>query len=148
MPVAARHDRAMPIRLDQQSADFAERFAALLDTKRETAEDVEQAVRAIIADVRARGDQALIELSRKFDRVDLAKLGLRVSATELDQAAAACDGRALDALRLARDRIEAYHRRQLPTDQRFTDALGVELGYRWTAVAAAGLYVPGGTDDG
>ena len=76
----------MPIRLDSQSADFAARFAALLATKRETAEDVEQAVRAIIADVRARGDRALIELTKKFDRVDLDKTGLRVSAAELDGA--------------------------------------------------------------
>ena len=70
---------------------------------------------------------------------------MRVSAAELDAATAACDRRALDALKLARDRIEAYHRRQKPTDDRFTDALGVELGQRWTAIEAVGLYVPGGT---
>jgi histidinol dehydrogenase len=143
--VAARHDRAMPIRLDQQSADFAARFAALLDTKRETAEDVEQAVRSIVADVRARGDEALIELSKKFDRVDLGKLGLRVALAEIEKAATACDGRAVDALRLARDRIESYHRRQKPTNERFVDSLGVELGHRWTPIDAVGLYVPGGT---
>ena len=91
------------------------------------------------------GDRALIELSRKFDRIDLDKVGLRVSAAELDAATAACDRRALDALKLARDRIEAYHRRQKPTDDRFTDALGVELGHRWSAIEAVGLYVPGGT---
>ena len=135
----------MPIRLDSQSADFASRFAALLATKRETADDVEQSVRGIIADVRARGDQALIELTKKFDRVDLGTIGLRVSAAELDQAAAACDRRAIDALMLARDRIEAYHRRQKPSDDRFVDSLGVELGHRWTAIEAVGLYVPGGT---
>jgi histidinol dehydrogenase len=135
----------MPIRLDSRSADFAARFAAFLDTKRETAEDVEQAVRAIIADVRKNGDRALIELSRRFDRVDLDRVGLRVTTAELDAAAAACDTRALDALKLARDRIEAYHRRQKPADDRFTDALGVELGHRWSAIEAVGLYVPGGT---
>jgi histidinol dehydrogenase len=135
----------MPIRLDSRSADFAARFAAFLATKRETAEDVEQAVRGIIADVRKGGDRALIELSRKFDRVDLDKLGLRVSASEVEAAAAACDARALDALKLARDRIEAYHRRQKPADDRFTDPLGVELGHRWSAIEAVGLYVPGGT---
>ena len=102
-------------------------------------------MRAIIADVRENGDRALIELTRKFDRIDLDKVGLRVSAAEIDAAAAACDRRALDALKLARDRIEAYHRRQKPTDDRFTDALGVELGHRWTAIEAVGLYVPGGT---
>src|SRR4051794_33586180 len=135
----------MPIRLDSRSADFAARFAALLATKREVSEDVDQAVRAIIADVRSNGDRALIELSRKFDRIDLEKIGLRVSAAELDAAAAACDKRALDALKLARDRIEAYHKRQKPADDRFTDALGVELGHRWSAIEAVGLYVPGGT---
>lgn len=135
----------MPNRLDSRSADFAARFAAFLATKRETAEDVEQAVRAIIADVRKNGDRALIELSAKFDRVDLGKLGLRVTAGEIDAATATCDARALDALKLARDRIEAYHRRQKPTDDRFTDALGVELGHRWSAIEAVGLYVPGGT---
>jgi histidinol dehydrogenase len=135
----------MPIRLDSRSADFAARFAAFLATKREVSEDVDQAVRAIIADVRKRGDRALIELSRKFDRIDLDKIGLRVATADLDAAAAACDRRSLDALTLARDRIEAYHRRQKPADDRFTDALGVELGHRWSAIEAVGLYVPGGT---
>ncbi len=135
----------MPIRLDSRSPDFSARFAAFLDTKRETAEDVEQAVRAIVADVRARGDAALVDLTRRFDRVDLVQVGLRVTQPELDAAAASCDPRALDALKLARDRIEAYHRRQMPKDDRFTDALGVELGHRWTAIEAVGLYVPGGT---
>src|SRR5690348_8272606 len=135
----------MPIRLDMRAPDFAERFRAFLATKRETAADVEQAVRSIIADVAARGDRALIDLTLKFDRVDLGHVGLRVTAAELEAASAACDPRALDALKLARDRIEAYHRRQLPKDDRFTDALGVELGHRWTAIEAVGLYVPGGT---
>jgi histidinol dehydrogenase len=135
----------MPIRLDTRAPDFAERFRAFLATKRETAADVEGAVRAIIADVAARGDRALVELTRKFDRVDLDRIGLRVTAAEIDAAHAACDRRALDALSLARERIEVYHRRQLPKDDRFTDALGVELGHRWTAIEAVGLYVPGGT---
>ena len=135
----------MPIRLDSRSADFAARFAAFLAIKREASSDVDQAVRAIIADVRSNGDRALIELSRKFDRIDLDKVGLRVSAAELDASTADCDKRSLDALGLARDRIEAYHQRQKPTDDRFTDALGVELGHRWSAIEAVGLYVPGGT---
>jgi histidinol dehydrogenase len=135
----------MPIRFDVRAADFAGKFRAFLDTKREASADVEQAVRSIIADVAARGDAALIELTKKFDRVDLGKIGLRVTQAELDAATAACDATPLDALKLARDRIEAYHRRQLPTDDRFTDALGVELGHRWTAIEAVGLYVPGGT---
>src|SRR5688500_14538585 len=135
----------MPIRLDARAPGFAGKFRAFLDTKREASADVEQAVRAIIADVAARGDAALIELTRKFDRVDLVAIGLRATQAELDAATAACDPVALDALKLARDRIETYHRRQLPEDERFTDALGVELGHRWTAIEAVGLYVPGGT---
>ena len=135
----------MPLRLDSRAPDFAERFRAFLATKREVSADVEAAVRAIIADVAARGDRAVIELTRQFDRFDPAKAGLKVAADEIDAAVAACDRRALDALIFARDRIEAYHRRQLPADERFTDALGVELGSRWTAIEAVGLYVPGGT---
>src|SRR5215211_7127819 len=135
----------MPIRLDARAAGFAEKFRAFLDTKREASADVEQSVRAIIANVAARGDAALLELTRKFDRVDLGAIRLRVTQAELDAAAAACDPAALNALTLARDRIDSYHRRQIPKDDRFTDALGVELGHRWTAIEAVGLYVPGGT---
>jgi histidinol dehydrogenase len=135
----------MPIRLDSRSVDFATRFAAFLTTKREVSEDVEQAVRAIIADVRANGDRALVALSRKFDRIDLEQVGLRVPPGEIEAATQSCDKRALDALAVARDRIEAYHKRQKPADDRFTDALGVELGHRWSAIQAVGLYVPGGT---
>ncbi|NVO16762.1 MAG: histidinol dehydrogenase [Rhodoplanes sp.] len=135
----------MPVRLDTSDPDFKSRFAALLGSKRETAPDVEAAVRAIVDDVRARGDAALIELSKTFDGIDLAATGLRVSRDEIAAAVSVCDPKDIAALTLARDRIEAYHRRQLPADERFTDALGVELGYRWTPVEAAGLYVPGGT---
>ena len=135
----------MPIRLDSRAADFAASFRTFLGTKREATADVEAAARSIIADVALRGDEALIELSRRFDGVDLDQAGLKVRADEVEIAYAACDRKALDALMLARDRIEAYHRRQLPRDDRFTDALGVELGSRWTAIEAVGLYVPGGT---
>src|SRR6185437_9914187 len=135
----------MAIRLDTRAADFAERFRAFLDIKREASADVEQAVRAIIDAVAAQGDRALKDYTQKFDRVDLDRIGMRVTAAEIAAAVAACDRAALDALKLARDRIEAYHRRQVPQDDRFTDALGVELGSRWTAIEAVGLYVPGGT---
>ena len=135
----------MPLRLDSQSADFPTRFRAFLGVKREATQDVEQAVRAIIADVRARGDSALTELTAKYDGVDLAKAGLRVTAAEIDAADKSCDAEALAALKLARDRIEAFHQRQQPRDTRFTDPLGVELGSRWSAIEAVGLYVPGGT---
>ena len=135
----------MAIRLDARAADFAEKFRAFLDTKRETAADVEAAVRAIVADVAARGDQALKDYAQKFDHVDLDRVGLKVTNKDIAAATERCDREAVAALQLARDRIEAYHRRQLPKDERFTDALGVELGSRWTAIEAVGLYVPGGT---
>jgi histidinol dehydrogenase len=135
----------MPLRLDQKNADFPARFAALLAVKRDGAQDVESAVRAILAEVKAYGDRALFELTATFDRVDLAKIGLRVTLAEIDAAAAQCKPDALAALKLARDRIEAYHLRQKPADERFTDPLGVEMGSRWTAIEAVGLYVPGGT---
>src|SRR5262249_21298284 len=111
------HD-AMPIRLDRSAPDFSERFRAFLATKREASADADAVVRTIVEDVAPRGDRALSELSRKLDRVDLDQAGLRVGADEIDAAYAACDRRALDALALARDRIEAYHRRQLPADER------------------------------
>ena len=135
----------MPLRLDSQTADFAARFSALLDVKREAAQDVEASVRGIIAEVKARGDAALADYTAKFDRVDLAKMGLRVTPAEIDAAESKCKPEALAALKLARDRIEVYHLRQKPKDDRFTDALGVEMGSRWTAIQAVGLYVPGGT---
>jgi histidinol dehydrogenase len=124
---------------------FAARFSALLAAKRQSAADVEQAVRAIIADVRARGDAALIELTRRFDRVDLGEAGIAVPPAEIARARSQCDAKTLAALELARDRILAHHRRQLPKDEMYRDAQGVELGSRWTSVESVGLYVPGGT---
>jgi histidinol dehydrogenase len=135
----------MAIRLDIRSGDFAQKFRAFLDTKREASADVEATVRGIIADVAARGDRALTDYTRKFDNLDLDQAGFKVTAEEIAVAVKACSGDALDALELARSRIETYHRRQLPRDDRFVDALGVELGSRWTAIEAVGLYVPGGT---
>jgi histidinol dehydrogenase len=135
----------MPVRLDRSSADFAEQFAGFLVMKREISADIETATRVIVDDVAERGDAALIEATRRFDRLDLDAGGLRITAAEIDAAVHACDAPTLDALRFARDRIEVFHRRQLPGDDRFTDALGVELGWRWSAIEAVGLYVPGGT---
>jgi histidinol dehydrogenase len=135
----------MAIRLDTRSADFAQAFRAFLATKRETSADVEAAVRAIVEAVAARGDAALKEYTLKFDRLDLDRMAMKVTSGEIAAAQNACAPDTLAALELARDRIETYHRRQLPRDDRFTDALGVELGSRWTAIEAVGLYVPGGT---
>src|SRR6202158_6564897 len=112
----------MPIRIDTRSSDFAARFDAFLATKREVSADIEKATRAIVDDGADRGDAALIEATRKFDRLELSPEDLRVSAGEVEAAVKACDARTLDALKFARDRIEVFHHRQLPKDDRFTDA--------------------------
>ncbi len=135
----------MPIHLDTRSADFPARFADFLGSKREASVDVQEQVAAIIADVRARGDAALIDFSRRFDRVDLAALGIRVAEAELDAALASIPPDIRAALDFAKARIEAHHGRQKPQDETYVDAAGVTLGHRWTSVDAVGLYVPGGT---
>ena len=135
----------MPVRLDMGEVGFEERFATLLAAKREVSEDVDQVAAQLIEDVRTRGDAALIDATRRFDRVELHAAGMAVSATDMREAAQAAPDAAKAALAFARDRIEAFHRRQFPSDHRFTDAFGVDLGWRWTAIEAVGLYVPGGT---
>ncbi|MBV9428043.1 MAG: histidinol dehydrogenase [Bradyrhizobiaceae bacterium] len=135
----------MPIRLTRDSADFDASFRQFLAAKREVSADVEAAARLIVDDVARRGDAALIEATKKFDRLELDASSLRVTAAEIALAVKACDPATVDALKFARDRIEEFHLRQLPQDQRFTDAAGVELGWRWSAIESAGLYVPGGT---
>jgi histidinol dehydrogenase len=134
----------LAIRLDRNDADFDQRFAAFLTTKREASVDVADTVAAIIADVRARGDAALIELSARFDGIDLQAEGIAVGEAEIDAAVDEIDARTLDALKLAAERIEKHHRRQLPKDDFYEDEIGVGLGSRWTAIEAVGLYVPGG----
>ena len=135
----------MPYRLDASADDFETRFSAWLQLKREVSEDVDLAVREIIHDVRRRGDEALLDLTRKFDRLTLTEEQLRVSADEVRAAAASCDTATLDALRLAHERVTAHHETQRPESHRRQDDTGAELGDRWSAVEAAGLYVPGGT---
>lgn len=135
----------MAITLDSRSPDFETRFTAFLTTKREASADVEAAVRSIIERVRADGDAALIDYGRRFDRTDLEKLGITVTREEIAAAYAAADPATVKALEFARDRIRAHHERQKPSDDRYTDPLGVELGSRWTAIESVGLYVPGGT---
>ncbi len=135
----------MTARLDTRKDDFEAAFSRLLAAKREVSEDVDAAAAAIIAAVIARGDEALREYSLRFDRLDTAKTSLRVSAAEVDAAMEAGDPEAVEALRLAHARITSFHQRQRPLDQRFTDSLGVDLGWRWSAIQSVGLYVPGGT---
>jgi histidinol dehydrogenase len=135
----------MPLRLDTRSAEFQHEFDRLLAQKREIAEDVDHVAQAIVAEVIARKDEALVAYSLKFDRVDLARIGLRIGADEVDTALASCTREALEALRLAQARIVSFHERQKPEDLVFADSLGVELGWRWRPIDAVGLYVPGGT---
>ncbi len=134
----------MPVFLDTCSPDFEPRFAALLGAKREDSPDVDAAVAAIIADVRERGDAALIELTERFDRLRLTADRLAVSAGEIARAIDEVPATERAALELAATRIGAYHRRQMPPDDSWTDETGATLGWRWSPVAAAGLYVPGG----
>ncbi|MQT13140.1 histidinol dehydrogenase [Segnochrobactrum spirostomi] len=135
----------MAIRLSSRDADFGARFSAFLATKREVSAEVDATVATIVDAVRADGDKALIEFTRRFDRLDLGATGIAVGEAELDAAEAAVDAETRAALAFARDRIESHHRRQKPADERYVDALGIELGHRWTAIEAVGLYVPGGT---
>ena len=135
----------MARRLNTKDKDFAADFEALLFAKRKVEEDVAAGVKRIIADVRARGDAALVELSNKFDRAGLTEGTLKIPVAEIDAAIAKVPQAQKDAIETAAKRIEAYHRRQLPQNDQFKDGVGATLGWRWTPVDSAGLYVPGGT---
>jgi histidinol dehydrogenase len=135
----------MAVWLKIADPDFEDRFKALLAEKREQAVDVNAAVAGIIARVRDDGDAALYDLTLRLDELDLHERGLKVADSEIEAARTQVDARTREALKLAHDRILAHHQRQLPKDDIYKDALGVELGTRWTPVASAGLYVPGGT---
>ena len=134
----------MPSFLSTHDADFEARFLALLGQKREEAEDVDQAVAAIIADVRARGDAAVIGLTARFDRLELTPETLAFSRAEIAAEIAKVSREDREALELAAERIRAYHARQMPQDAAWTEPTGAMLGWRWGPVSAAGLYVPGG----
>jgi histidinol dehydrogenase len=134
----------MPQFLDAQAADFEVAFNTLLNAKREDSPDVDAIVAGIIADVRARGDEAVLELTEKFDRIKLTPDTMRVTADEVEEVASQVAPDVRAALELAAERITAYHSRQMPEDAEWTDEAGATLGWRWTPVSAAGLYVPGG----
>jgi len=130
--------------LDTADPDFETRFSTLLGAKREDSPDVDDIVVGIIADVRARGDAAVIDLTEKFDRLVLTPDTLRFTPEEIAAECAKVSAAERDALELAAERIRAYHVRQMPDDEIWTDPDGATLGWRWTPVSAAGLYVPGG----
>lgn len=135
----------MPLKLTTLDADFETRFSDLLNQKRETDDDVTAVTSDILSDVRRRGDQALLDYTNKFDRLSLTTASdMRISGEEVARAVAECDSETYDALKIAADRITAYHTRQLPEDLLYEDADGIGLGYRWTAIESVGLYVPGG----
>ena len=134
----------MPQFLSTIDPEFEAAFQAVLGAKREDSPDVDAIVADIIADVRERGDAAVIELTAKFDRLELDAAGLRFSEAEIDGFCAQVSDQDRAALELAADRIRAYHSRQMPGDALWTDDVGAQLGWRWTPVSAAGLYVPGG----
>ncbi|MBS29503.1 MAG: histidinol dehydrogenase [Alphaproteobacteria bacterium] len=135
----------MPRRLDAAQDEFAASFSDLLAERREAAVDVRSDVESIVADVRARGDAALVDLNEKFDRLTLTADELRVPAAEIAAARKDCDPAVLDALDAARARIMAYHEKQRPDGFDYVDDQGARLASRWRPVSAAGLYVPGGT---
>ncbi len=135
----------MPVRLDAQAADFDTAFQALLAAKREASEDVGRVVREIIKTVRAEGDAALYRLSEAYDHVDLKAAGLAITPADFTAARTAVDPQTIAALEFAAERIRAHHARQRPSDDSYTDALGVQMGHRWTPIESVGLYVPGGT---
>ena len=132
-------------RLNSAAPDFERAFDALLGTKREAAADVDRDVAAILAAVRETGDEALLAYTKQFDRLDLRAAEMRIDGASVQRAVAACGRETMEALRFAARRIEDYHSRQLPEALDYTDEAGVRLGARWRPVAAAGLYVPGGT---
>lgn len=132
-------------RLSQSDTNFPTEFQTLLATKREVSEDVDATVRGIVQDVRNRGDAALLELTEKFDRIALTADALQICEAEVMKAVETVAPKTMAALTLAHERIKSHHQKQLPADQHYTDALGVELGSRWSAISAVGLYVPGGT---
>ena len=135
----------MPQFLSTSDPDFEIRFTALLGAKREDSPEVDHIVADIIADVRARGDAAVLELTAKFDRLELTADTMRFSEAEIEAECAKVDDADRAALEMAAERIRAYHNRQMPADAMWTDEIGATLGWRWTPVSAAGLYVPGGT---
>lgn len=133
------------MRFELGESGFEEKFTTFLSAKRENDADVNGTVAQIIADVRKNGDTALFDYTKRFDQMELTSQSIRVSEKEIEEAVKSCKKETLDALYLAAERIEAFHEKQIPESRMFNDETGALLGWRWTPVFAAGLYVPGGT---
>jgi histidinol dehydrogenase len=129
---------------DSNAPDFAAAFQAFLDERRGSPADVDAAVAGIVAEVQADGLEAVLRFAERFDRVKLDEDSLRVGPEEIERGAAETLPEVREAIAFAAARIRAYHERQRPQDQRFTDEAGVQLGWRWTALESVGIYVPGG----
>ncbi len=134
----------MVFRLDENEGEFVQKFADFLQTKHKTTAKVQQIVADILGQVQSEGDQALFELTKRFDNFDLSAQNLRISENEIEQAYQLCDKKIIAALELAHDRISSHHLQQKPKDTSYTDEVGVTLGTRWTPIEAVGIYVPGG----
>jgi len=132
-------------RLNASDPNFNAEFEVLLAAKREASVDVAETVAGILARVRREGDKALFELTNQFDKLPLTAETIRIAPDEIEKGFKSCADEAVAALRVAIERVSAYHKRQMPADDRYTDEKGIELGHRWSAVQAAGIYVPGGT---
>ncbi|MDX1541556.1 MAG: histidinol dehydrogenase, partial [Geminicoccaceae bacterium] len=135
----------MPVRLSAADPDFRPAFDRLVEAKRQAADDVSRDVSAILLDVAARGDAAVLDYTRRFDRLTLGAAEMRLTEDEIAAACAAVEPEVSEALEAAAERIRAFHERQVPDDLAWTDADGVRLGLRWRPLDAVGLYVPGGT---
>ncbi len=134
----------MPVRLDSRDSTFERDFEVLLGSKRESSDDVGAVVANILADVRERGDAAVLDCTERFDKLRLTPETLRFAPGEIAAAAGRISPEVRSALQLAHDRIQAHHEKQKPRDHVYQDHLGVTLGTLWTAVEAVGIYVPGG----
>ena len=132
------------LKLRTKDADFEAQFSSFIKIKREKSEDVSASVAKILEAVRSRGDEALVEFTKSYDDFDINPAKMRIAEDDIDIAVKSCSASEIEALNLAADRIKDYHKKQMPEDLQYIDAMGVTLGYRWSPVNSVGIYVPGG----
>ena len=132
------------LKLRTKDADFEAQFSSFIKIKREKSEDVNASVSKILEAVKSRGDDALVEFTKSYDDFDINPAKMRIAEDDIDIAVKSCSASEIEALNLAADRIKDYHKKQMPEDLQYIDAMGVTLGYRWSPVNSVGIYVPGG----